>query len=190
MMTSSQKESNYGIKDRLLIRSFWGEFAVISRPHIQAQMPVDKERNEMRNRLLEEGEHLVDFFDLDFKIDRFKTYYKNVWKYFSSYIGFFDMDRKDVRFVNILNDVQTLLLYESTLEDCEIQTCVLFIKGLLYTISTYDIKIYRDGFYSKGVLYIPLPHQGGGSDFIEITIDQFDKEFLEFCEQYWKYGRF
>lgn len=36
MMTSSQKESHYGIKDRLLIRSFWGEFAVISKPYINA----------------------------------------------------------------------------------------------------------------------------------------------------------
>lgn len=36
MMTSSQKESRYGIKDRLLIRSFWGEFAVIFKPYINA----------------------------------------------------------------------------------------------------------------------------------------------------------
>ena len=105
-------------------------------------------------------------------------------------LDFFDVDRKDLRLINILNDVQTLLLYESPLEEWERLTCVLFIKALLYTISIYDIKIYRGGFYSEGILYIPLPHQGGGSDFIEITIDQFDKEFLDFSQRYRECGRF
>ena len=41
-----------------------------------------------------------------------------------------------------------------------------------------------DGFYCNGVLYIPLPHHAGTSDYIEITIDEFDKEFLRFCEEY------
>jgi chromosomal replication initiation ATPase DnaA len=31
MMTSSQKEAGYGIQDRLVIREFWGDFAVITR---------------------------------------------------------------------------------------------------------------------------------------------------------------
>ena len=46
MMTSSQKESHFGIKDRLLIRSFWGEFAVISKPYINAQLPADEHGNQ------------------------------------------------------------------------------------------------------------------------------------------------
>ena len=41
-----------------------------------------------------------------------------------------------------------------------------------------------DGFYCNGVLYIPLPHHAGTSDCMEITINQFDKEFLRFCEEY------
>lgn len=90
MMTSSQKESHYGIKDRLLIRNFWGEFAVISKPYINAQLPADEERAVIRNRLLEDGEHLVDVFDLN----NFKAYFINIWKYFSNYIGLFDVDRK------------------------------------------------------------------------------------------------
>lgn len=51
MMTSSQKESHFGIKDRLLIRSFWGEFAVISKPYINAQLPADEKRAIIRNGL-------------------------------------------------------------------------------------------------------------------------------------------
>lgn len=186
MMTSSQKESRYGIKDRLLIRSFWGEFAVISKPYINAQLPADEERAVIRNGLLEDGEHLVDDFDLN----DFKAYFINIWKYFSNYIGFFDVDRKDIRLVNNLNDILNVLLDETPLEECECQTCILFTKAMLYTISSYDIQVYKGGFYGNGVLYIPLPHHAGTSDCIEITIDEFDEEFLRFCEEYQEYECF
>lgn len=186
MMTSSQKESRYGIKDRLLIRSFWGEFAVISKPYINAQLPADEERAVIRNGLLEDGEHLVDVFDLN----NFKAYFINIWKYFSNYIGLFDVDRKDIRIVNNLNDILNVLLDETPLEECECQTCILFTKAMLYTISSYDIQVYKGGFYGNGVLYIPLPHHAGTSDCIEITINQFDKEFLRFCEEYQEYECF
>lgn len=186
MMTSSQKESRYGIKDRLLIRSFWGEFAVISKPYINAQLPADEERAVIRNRLLEDGEHLVDVFDLN----NFKAYFINIWKYFSNYIGLFDVDRKDIRLVNNLNDILNVLLYETPLEECECQTCILFTKAMLYTISSYDIQVYKGGFYGNGVLYIPLPHHAGTSDYIEIMINQFDEEFLRFCEEYQEYECF
>lgn len=186
MMTSSQKESHFGIKDRLLIRSFWGEFAVISKPYINAQLPADEERAVIRNRLLEDGEHLVDVFDLN----NFKAYFINIWKYFSNYIGLFDVDRKDIRLVNNLNDILNVLLYETPLEECECQTCILFTKAMLYTISSYDIQVYKGGFYGNGVLYIPLPHHAGTSDCMEITINEFDKEFLRFCEEYQEYECF
>lgn len=186
MMTSSQKESRYGIKDRLLIRSFWGEFAVISKPYINAQLPADEKRAVIRNGLLEDGEHLVDDFDLN----DFKAYFINIWKYFSNYIGLFDVDRKDIRLVNNLNDILNVLLYETPLEECECQTCILFTKAMLYTISSYDIQVYKDGFYCNGVLYIPLPHHAGTSDCMEITIDEFDEEFLRFCEEYQEYECF
>ena len=187
MMTSSQKESHYGIKDRLLIRSFWGEFAVISKPYINAQLPADEERAVIRNRLLEDGEHLV--YD-DFDLNNFKAYFINIWKYFSNYIGLFDVDRKDIRLVNNLNDILNVLLDETPLEECECQTCILFTKAMLYTISSYDIQVYKGGFYGNGVLYIPLPHHAGTSDCMEITINQFDKEFLRFCEEYQEYECF
>lgn len=186
MMTSSQKESHFGIKDRLLIRNFWGEFAVISKPYINAQLPADEERAVIRNRLLEDGEHLVDVFDLN----NFKAYFINIWKYFSNYIGLFDVDRKDIRLVNNLNDILNVLLYETPLEECECQTCILFTKAMLYTISSYDIQVYKGGFYGNGVLYIPLPHHAGTSDCMEITINEFDKEFLRFCEEYQEYECF
>ena len=186
IMTSSQKESHFGIKDRLLIRSFWGEFAVISKPYINAQLPADEKRAVIRNGLLEDGEHLVDDFDLN----DFKAYFINIWKYFSNYIGLFDVDRKDIRLVNNLNDILNVLLYETPLEECECQTCILFTKAMLYTISSYDIQVYKDGFYCNGVLYIPLPHHAGTSDCMEITIDEFDEEFLRFCEEYQEYECF
>ena len=186
MMTSSQKESRYGIKDRLLIRSFWGEFAVISKPYINVQLPADEKRAIIRNGLLEDGEHLVDVFDLN----DFKAYFINIWKYFSNYIGFFDVDRKDIKLINNLNDILNVLLYETPLEECECQTCILFTKALLYTISSYDIQVYKGGFYGNGVLYIPLPHHAGTSDYIEITINEFDEEFLRFCEEYQEYECF
>lgn len=185
IMTSSQKESHFGIKDRLLIRSFWGEFAVISKPYINAQLPADEERAVIRNGLLEDGEHLVDVFDLN----NFKAYFINIWKYFSNYIGLFDVDRKDIRLVNNLNDILNVLLDETPLEECECQTCILFTKAMLYTISSYDIQVYKGGFYGNGVLYIPLPHHAGTSDY-EITIDEFDEEFLRLCEEYQEYECF
>ena len=73
MMTSSQKEARYGIKERLAIRGFWGDFSVISTSYIHAQFMSDNERAEMRDALLENGENLID----DFELDSFKTYYKN-----------------------------------------------------------------------------------------------------------------
>lgn len=186
MMTSSQKESRYGIKDRLLIRSFWGEFAVISKPYINAQLPADEKRAIIRNGLLEDGERLA----YDFDLNDFKAYFINIWKYFSNYIGFFDVDRKDIKLINNLNDILNVLLYETPLEECECQTCILFTKAMLYTISSYDIQVYKDGFYGNGVLYIPLPHHAGTSDCMEITINEFDREFLRFCEEYQEYECF
>lgn len=185
MMTSSQKEANRGMRSRLVIRSFWGDFAVISKAYIHAQFPSDHERTEIRNTLLENGKYLID----DFELDSFKTYYKNVWKYFKRYIGLFDVDRKDIQLINNLNDILNLLLYETPLEEWERQTCILFTKALLYTISTYDIRIFRGGFYSEGVLYIPLPHHAGTSD-LEIKIDEFDEKFNKFCEEYQEYEDF
>lgn len=99
------------------------------------------------------------------------------------------MDRKDIQLINNLNDVMNLLFYESPLEEWECQTCILFIKSLLYTISTYDIRMYKGGFYSDGVLYIPLPYHVGTSDF-EIKIDEFEENFNKLCEQYHKYECF
>lgn len=186
IMTSSQKESRYGIKDRLLIRSFWGEFAVISKPYINAQLPADEERAVIRNRLLEDGERLA----YDFDLNDFKVYFINIWKYFSNYIGLFDVDRKDIKLINNLNDILNVLLDETPLEECECQTCILFTKAMLYTISTYDIQVYKGGFYGNGVLYIPLPHHAGTSDCIEITINEFNMEFLRFCEEYQEYECF
>lgn len=58
MMTSSQKEANRGMRSRLVIRSFWGDFAVISKAYIHAQFPSDHERTEIRNTLLENGKYL------------------------------------------------------------------------------------------------------------------------------------
>lgn len=185
MMTSSKKEANCGMRSHLVIRSFWGDFAVISKAYIHAQFPSNHERTEIRNTLLENGKYLID----DFELDSFKTYYKNVWKYFKRYIGLFDVDRKDIQLINNLNDILNLLLYETPLEEWERQTCILFTKALLYTISTYDIRIFRGGFYSEGVLYIPLPHHAGTSD-LEIKIDEFDEEFNKFCEEYQKYEDF
>lgn len=185
IMTSSQKEAGYGIQNRLVIREFWGDFAVISKAYIHAQFPSDHGRTEIRNTLLENGKYLID----DFELDSFKTYYKNVWKYFKRYIGLFDVDRKDIQLINNLNDILNLLLYETPLEERERQTCILFTKALLYTISTYDICIFRGGFYSEGVLYIPLPHHAGTSD-LEIKIDEFDEEFNKFCEEYQEYEDF
>ena len=51
MMTSSQKEANCGMRRRLVSRSFWGDFSVISKPYIHAQFPSDHERTERRNTL-------------------------------------------------------------------------------------------------------------------------------------------
>lgn len=186
MMTSSKKEANCGMRSRLVIRSFWGDFAVISKAYIHAQFPSDHERSKIRNTLLENGKYLID----DFELDSFKTYYKNVWKYFKRYIGLFDVDRKDIQLINNLNDILNLLLYETPLEERERQTCILFTKALLYTISTSDsIRIFIGGFYSEGVLYIPLPHHAGTSD-LEIKIDEFDEKFNKFCEEYQKYEDF
>jgi len=36
-------------------------------------------------------------------------------------------------------------------------------KFSVYTISSYDIQVYKGGFYGNGVLYIPLPHHAGTS---------------------------
>ena len=44
MMTSSQKEAGYGIQNRLVIREFWGDFAVITRAYIHAQFESNAER--------------------------------------------------------------------------------------------------------------------------------------------------
>lgn len=183
MMTSSQKEAHFGIDERLVIRGFWGEFAVISKAYIHARLPKDTERDKMREALLKEGEELV----YDFDLERFKTYFKNAWEYFMRYLGLFDMDRRDVGIINSLNDIKHQLICDDPLEDGECQACILFIDGILYTLSSYDIQMYRGGFSCNGILYIPLPHTAGTSDCMEVRIDEFDSEFQKEIEEYGEY---
>lgn len=185
MMTSSQKDAKYDLNNRLVIRGFWGEFAVISKSYIHAQFPTDNNRAERRDELIEEGNRLKDNFELE----RFKTYYKNIWKYFISYIGIFDIDRKDIRLINSLNDILNVLLYETPLEECECQTCIMLIKGMLYTISTNDC-LYTGDISSNGNLCIPLPHQAGCSDYASISIEIFDLWFNNACKEYRENGHF
>lgn len=188
MMTSSQKEARYGIQDRLVIRGFWGDFAVITRAYIHAKFEQDQERDEKLTALLKESERL--YWDLshdnEFSIESFKSYFKNVWSYFSQYIGLFDIDREDTKILSYINRIDTILHCQSlsALEVWEQNTCILFMKGLIYTLTSYDIIMYEKGFYGNGVLFIPLPHHAGTSDCLEITIDEFDEWFSKGCEGY------
>ena len=188
MMTSSQKEAGYGIQYRLVIREFWGDFAVITRAYIHAQFESNAERINQRKDLLHKSEQLSWklLHDADFDIDAFKSYYKDVWTYFGKYIGLFDMDREDLRIVCYLNRIDTMLHCKTPvgLKSCEWNTCILFTHALIYTISSHDYTAYRGGFFSNGVLFIPLPHHAGTDDSLEITIDEFDEWFQKFCEGY------
>lgn len=187
MMTSSQKESYRGLKDRLIIRGFFGDFAVITRAYIHAKFEPDAEHISQRKELLHKSEQLSWklLHDADFDIDAFKSYYKDVWAYFSRYIGLFDTDREDLRLVCYLNRIDTMLHCKTPvgLKSCEWNTCILFMYALLYTISSYDYTAYKGGFYGDGVLFIPLFHHAG-ADGSEITIDEFDDEFNKICEGY------
>jgi DNA replication protein DnaC len=188
MMTSSQKEAGYGIQDRLVIREFWGNFAVITRAYIHAQFESNAERINQRKDLLHKSEQFCWklMHDADFDIDAFKSYYKDVWTYFGQYIGLFDMDREDLRIVCYLNRIDTMLHCKTPvgLKSCEWNTCILFTDALIYTISSHDYTAYRGGFFGNGVLFIPLPHHAGTDDSLEITIDEFDEWFQKFCEGY------
>lgn len=191
MMTSSQKEAGYGIQDRLVIREFWGDFAVITRAYIHAQFESNAERINQRKDLLHKSEQFCWklMHDADFDIDAFKSYYKEVWAYFSRYIGLLNMDREDLRIVCYLNRMDTMLHCKtpSNLESWEHKTCILFMQALIYTISSYDMIPYRGGFYGNGVLSIPMLHHAG-NDRIEITIDEFEEEFNKICEGYKKFN--
>jgi DNA replication protein DnaC len=188
MMTSSQKEAGYGIQNRLVIREFWGDFAVITRAYIHAQFESNAERINQRKDLLHKSEQLCWklMHEADFDIDAFKSYYKDVWTYFGKYIGLFDMDREDLRIVCYLNRIDTMLHCKTPvgLNSCEWNTCILFTHALIYTISSHDYTAYRGGFFGNGVLFIPLPHHAGTDDSLEITIDEFDEWFQKFCEGY------
>ncbi len=188
MMTSSQKEAGYGIQGRLVIREFWGDFAVITRAYIHAQFESNAERINQRKDLLHKSEQLCWklMHDAEFDIDAFKSYYIDVWTYFGQYIGLFDMDREDLRIVCYLNRIDTMLHCKTPvgLKSCEWNTCILFTHALIYTISSHDYTAYRGGFFGNGVLFIPLPHHAGTDDSLEITIDEFDEWFQKFCEGY------
>lgn len=188
MMTSSQKEAGYGIQDRLVFREFWGDFAVITRAYIHTKFELDPEREEKRSALLKESERLYWNLahDKKYSIESFKSYFKNVWTYFSQYIGLFDIDREDTKIICYLNRIDTVLHYKllSNIEVWEQNACILFLKGLIYTLTSYDIIMYEEGFYGDGVLFIPLPHHAGTSDCLEIKIDEFDNWFNRYCEGY------
>lgn len=188
MMTSSQKGAGYGIQNRLVIREFWGDFAVITRAYIHTKFELDPEREEKRSALLKESERLYWNLahDKEYSIESFKSYFKNVWTYFSQYIGLFDIDREDTKIICYLNRIDTVLHCKllSNIEVWEQNACILFFKGLIYTLSSYDIIMYEEGFYGDGVLFIPLPHHAGTSDCLEIKIDEFDEWFNKGCEGY------
>ena len=85
MMTSSEKESYHRLKERLIIRGFFGELAVITQSYIHAQFEPEVERIDQRKGLLHKSEQLCWklLHDADFDIDAFKSYYKEVWAYSS-----------------------------------------------------------------------------------------------------------
>ena len=188
MMTSSQKEAGYGIQDCLVIREFWGDFAVITRAYIHTKFELDPEREEKRSALLKKSERLYWNLahDKEYSIESFKSYFKNVWTYFSQYIGLFDIDREDTKIICYLNRIDTVLHCKSlsSIEVWEQNACILFLKGLIYTLTSYDIIMYEEGFYGDGILFIPLPHHAGTSDCLEIKIDEFEKWFNRYCEGY------
>lgn len=188
MMTSSQKEAGYGIQNRLVIREFCGDFAVITRAYIHTKFELDPEREDKRSALLKESEQVYwgISHDKEFSIESFKSYFKNVWSYFSQNIGLFDIDREDAKIICYLNRVDTVLHCKllSNIEVWEQNACILFLKGLIYTLTSYDIIMYEEGFYGDGVLFIPLPHHAGTSDCLEIKIDEFDNWFNRYCEGY------
>lgn len=193
MMTSSEKESHNGLKDRLIVRGFFGDFAVITRAYIHAKFEPDAERINQRKELLHSSEQFCRqlLHESDFDMDAFKSFYKEVWTYFRRYIGLFDMDREDLKIVSYLNRIDTLLHFKTPvgLKSCEWNTCILFMHALIYTISSYDHTVYEGGFYGNGVLFIPLPHHAGTPDCNEIKIDEFDEEFNKFCERYQRRNR-
>ena len=193
MMTSSEKESHNGLKDRLIVRGFFGDFAVITRAYIHAQFESNADRINQRKDLLHKSEQLCWklMHDADFDIDAFRSYYKDVWTYFGKYIGLFDMDREDLRIVCYLNRIDTMLHCKTPvgLKSCEWNTCILFTHALIYTLSSHDYTAYRGGFFGNGVLFIPLPHHAGTDDSLEITIDEFDEWFQKFCEGYQRSNR-
>ena len=172
----------------LKIRSFWGDFTVITRAYIHVEFEQDQERNEKRSALLKESEQLYRDIthDKEFSIESFKSYFKNIWSYFSQYIGLFDVDREDTKILSYLNRIDTIMHCKSlsTLEVWEQNACILFLKGLIYTLTSYDIIMYEKGFYGNGILFIPLPHLAGTSDCLEIPIDEFDEWFNGYCEGY------
>lgn len=188
MMTSSQKEAGYGIQDRLVIREFCGDFAVITRAYIHARFEQNQERDEKRASLLKESEQVYwgISHDKEFSIESFKSYFKNVWSYFSQNIRLFDIDREDAKIICYLNRIDTVLHCKllSNIEVWEQNACILFLKGLIYTLTSYDIIMYEEGFYGDGVLFIPLPHHAGTSDCLEIKTDEFDNWFNRYCEGY------
>jgi len=78
MMTSSEKESYRRLEDRLIIRGFFGDFAVITQSYIHAQLEPDAERINQRKALLQRSEQISWklLHDADFSIDAFKSYFK------------------------------------------------------------------------------------------------------------------
>ena len=182
----------YCLGRNMILRGFWGDFAVITRAYIHAEFEQDQERNEKRAAILEESEQLYAILsgdltcDKEFSLDVFKSYFKAVWEYFIQYIGLFDIERKDVQIMNYLNRIDTIMYlnYISGLEVWEQNACSLFLCGLIYTLSSYDFNGYRGGFYSHGVLFISLPHQAGTSDFDEVKIDEFEDTFDRYCAYY------
>ena len=192
MMTSTQKNHHWELDDRLVIRAFWGDFAVITRAYLYTQFTPDPQRGEKRKALIGTGErlYLEVWRERKFRLDRFRAYYKEVWQYFSDYIGLFAVDRIDLKIISVLLHLDEVLTCKvpAGVESWERQTCILFLNALIHTISSYDIQMYRGGFYGNGVLYIPLPHHAGTPDCMEITLDEFDKWFDTFSDEYKRNG--
>lgn len=188
MITSSQKAEESNMNARLVCRSFWGEFAVISRSYVNAKFEDDFEREEKRSDILGKSwrfrRTLSD--NLDFDLTEFKSFFKEVWKYFTQYIGVYDVDRRDMKIINDLNRIVTLMECKNPvgIKASERYACIIFLKALIYTFSSYerDIRMYGGGFCGNGYLFMPLHHMAGTCDCLEIPLDEFEKEFTELCD--------
>ncbi|MGN1412440.1 MAG: YqiA/YcfP family alpha/beta fold hydrolase [Oscillospiraceae bacterium] len=137
-----------------------------------------------REEITEKWFSLLENSEYDFDVEEYKILFKKTWQYFMNHLGVFEICREDMEIINYMNRFLVFLNFynKDNIPDREIYTCLLFLEGLIETISSNEwSRGNRGTFLEEGIIIL---RSHGPVAPPEIKLTEFEEDYKRFCEYY------